>query len=84
MKLIRTLVQFPDVIQEAGENYSPALVANFAYQVASEFSTFYHDYKVLKEENSSARGFRFHLSQLVGEIIHKSLNLLCIDTPERM
>jgi arginyl-tRNA synthetase len=83
-KLIRTLMEFPQVVEEAGENYSPALVANYVYQVASEFSTFYHDYKVLKEEKVDARSFRFHLSQQVGKIIRDGLKLLCIDTPERM
>ncbi len=84
MKLTRTLMEFPVVIKEAGDNYSPALIANFVYQVASEFSTFYHDYKVLKEENEAARSYRFHLSQKVGAIIKEALNLLCIETPERM
>lgn len=83
-KLIRTLLHFPEIIQESGETYSPALVANYVYQVASEFSTFYHDYKVLKEENISARSFRFHLSQKVGKIIYDGLKLLCIEAPERM
>ena len=84
VKLIRTLLEFPAVIEEAGNSYSPALVANYVYQVASEFSTFYHDYKVLKEEDVQARSFRFHLSQLVGQVIRQGLRLLCIDAPERM
>jgi arginyl-tRNA synthetase len=83
-KLIRTLLEFPHIIREAGENYSPALVANYVYQVASEFSTFYHDFKVLKEDDKYARSFRFHLSQKVGSILHNGLKLLCIETPERM
>jgi arginyl-tRNA synthetase len=83
-KLIRTLTEFPTVVAEAGENYSPALIANYVFQVASEFSTFYHDYKVLKEEDTAARSFRFYLSQQVGVIIRNGLDLLCIDTPERM
>jgi arginyl-tRNA synthetase len=83
-KLIRTINEFPTVIAEAGENYSPALIANYVYQVASEFSTFYHDFKVLKEEDPAARSFRFHLSQKVGTIISDALHLLCIDAPERM
>lgn len=84
MKLTRTLLGFPEVIWEAGANYSPALIANYVYQVASEFSTFYHDYKVLKEENEAARSYRFHLSQKVGATIREALKLLCIETPERM
>jgi arginyl-tRNA synthetase len=83
-KLIRTITEFPAVVAEAGENYSPALIANYVFQVASEFSTFYHDYKVLKEEETGARSFRFYLSQQVGTIIKNGLDLLCIDAPERM
>jgi len=83
-KLIRTINEFPMVIKEAGDNYSPALIANYVYQVASEFSTFYHDYKVLKEEDAPTRSFRFHLSQKTGKIIADALGLLCIDSPERM
>lgn len=84
IKLTRTLMEFPQVINEAGYNYSPALIANFVYQVASEFSTFYHDYKVLKEENEAARSYRFQLSQKVGTTIRSALKLLCIETPDRM
>lgn len=83
-RLIRTITEFPTIVKEAGDNYSPALIANYVYQVASEFSTFYHDYKVLKEEDLHARSFRFYLSQQVGNIIHTGLKLLCIDSPERM
>lgn len=83
-KLIRTINEFPIVIEEAGNNYSPALIANYVYQIASEFSTFYHDYKVLKEEDVSARSFRYHLSQKTGQIISDSLGLLGISAPDRM
>lgn len=83
-KLTRTLLEFPNVVNEAGKNYSPALVANYAYQVASEFSSFYHDYKILKEEDEGARSFRFHLSQNVRSVIKDALGLLCIEAPERM
>jgi len=83
-KLIRTLMEFPTIIDEAAENYSPAIVANYVYRVAGDFSTFYHDFKILKEENKAARSFRFYLSQQVGSTIKKALNLLVIDAPERM
>lgn len=83
-KLIRTLSEFEYVVKEAGNNYSPALIANYVYQVASDFSTFYHDYKVLKEEDILARSYRLYLSKSVGQIIKSAMKLLCIDVPERM
>lgn len=83
-RIIRTICEFPSIVKESGDNYSPALVANYVYQLASEFSSFYHDYKVLKEEDLYTRSFRFHLSQEVGKIIRTALNLLCIESPERM
>ncbi len=83
-KLVRALTEFSNTINEAAKQSSPALVANYTYALASDFSTFYHDYKVLKEENEQARAFRMQLADSVGKIINKGLYLLGIETPERM
>lgn len=83
-KLIRWIIEFPEVVKEAGSKYSPALIANYVYQLASDFSNFYHDYKVLKEENEAARNFRLSLSNVVGNTLKKGLYLLGIEAPERM
>lgn len=83
-KLLRLLLEFPDVLNEAAQNYSPALVANYVYQLAADFSAFYHDYKVLKEEDTAARSFRMQLCALIGSTLRDALYLLGIDAPERM
>jgi len=83
-KLLRWLMEFPEVVKEAGEKYSPALIANYVYQLAADFSAFYHDHKVLREENEAARNFRLSLSVAVGNVIRNGLYLLGIDAPNRM
>lgn len=83
-QLIRWIAQFPMVVNEAGTMYSPALVANYVYELACLFSNFYHDYKVLKEENVDARQFRLLLTAQTGRTIQKALYLLGIEAPERM
>lgn len=83
-KLVRSLAEFSVTVNEAAKQFSPALVANYTYALASDFSTFYHDYKVLKEENEQARAFRMQLADKVGQMIQKGLYLLGIDAPERM
>jgi len=83
-QLIRWMAQFPLVVKEAGMLYSPALIANYVYDLACLFSNFYHDYKVLKEEDPNARQFRLTLTANTGRIIQKALYLLGIEAPERM
>lgn len=83
-QLIRWMAQFPWVIKEAGSHYSPALIANYVYELACLYSNFYHDYKVLKEEDEYARQFRLSLTANTGRIIQKALYLLGIEAPERM
>ncbi len=83
-RLIRNLAQFPLTINEAANNYSPALIANYVYELACDFSNFYHDYKVIKEEDALARNFRLALTQTVGNTIKNALHLLGIHSPERM
>ena len=83
-KLIRKLYEFPSVVKASADTYSPALVANYTYELVKEYNQFYHDYPVLKEENSEARSFRITLSQQTGDVIKKAFWLLGIDVPERM
>lgn len=59
----------PDVVKEAGTTYSPALLANYAYDLAKEFNQFYHDFSILKEENEALRNFRLLLAKQCGEAI---------------
>lgn len=83
-KLLRWMLEYKEVVAEAGAKYSPALVANYVYQLAADFSNFYHDYKVLKEEDAAARNFRLALSVAVGNTLRNALYLLGIEAPERM
>lgn len=82
--LIRMIYRFPAVVADAGKNLSPAVIANYVYDLSKEFNQFYHDCPILKEENPEVRNLRLHLSEQTGKIIKKSLNLLGIEVPERM
>lgn len=82
--LIRMIYKFPAVVSDAGKNLSPAVIANYVYDLSKEFNQFYHDCPILKEENTEVRNLRLHLSKQTGKIIKKSMNLLGIDVPERM
>jgi arginyl-tRNA synthetase len=82
--LIQVLSEFPAIICEAADNFSPAIIANYIYDLAKEFNQFYHDYSILKEENVTLRIFRLILSQNVGKVIKTGFSLLGIDVPERM
>ena len=72
------------MIREAAEGCSPAVVANYAYDLAKEFNQFYHDFSILREENAALRDFRLALSAVVADVIKSAMNLLGIDVPERM
>lgn len=82
--LVRLISEYPAVVKQAAATYSPALVANYIYELASAFNGFYHDHPILKEENAEARGFRLTLARTTGNILKKGLYLLGIDAPERM
>lgn len=82
--LIKVLSTFPDVVKEAGENHSPALVANFAYDLAKEFNQFYHEFSIMNEPDLPTRDFRLLLASVVGKTIKKAFSLLGISVPERM
>ncbi|MDR1757077.1 MAG: arginine--tRNA ligase [Culturomica sp.] len=83
-ELIKLIVKLPAVVKEAGETYSPALLANYAYELAKEFNQFYHDFSVLKEENEALRNFRLLLAGQCAEALKNSLGMLGIEMPERM
>lgn len=82
--LIQTLANFPVVIRQAGAEYSPALIANYVYDLVKSYNSFYHDFSILKEENASVRAFRLVLSQTIAKVIKLGMSLLGIDVPERM
>lgn len=82
--IIRLLNQFPAVVRQAGTDYSPSGIANYAYELAKEYNQFYHDFSILREENSEAKAFRILLTRNVGKVIKIAMNLLGIEVPERM
>lgn len=82
--LIQLLTEFPSVVRLAGEEFSPALIANYIYDLVKEYNQFYHDFSILKEENSDMKQFRLVLSESIASIIKTGMGLLGIDVPERM
>ena len=82
--LIRKVADFRNVVREAGDNYSPALVANYAYDLAKEYNQFYHDYSILREENPDVRNRRLLISYVVARTLKAAMTLLGIEMPERM
>jgi arginyl-tRNA synthetase len=83
-ELIIKLYNFNTTIQQAANEYSPAVIANYVYDLAKEYSQYYHDTPIFKEENKSLVAFRLHLSNTIGTVIKSSMNLLGIEVPERM
>ncbi len=83
-ELIKQLQQFPDIIQLAADNYSPALVANYTYDLVKEFNSFYQQVSILGETDTAKKVLRVQLSQKVGETIKAAFKLLGIAVPDRM
>jgi len=82
--LIKILSSFPEVVKEAGDNHSPALVANFVYELVKEFNQFYHDITIMNEPDEEIREFRLLLAKTIGITIRNGFSLLGIEVPERM
>ncbi|MFP4556673.1 MAG: arginine--tRNA ligase [Bacteroidales bacterium] len=83
-ELIKQLSIFPSYIQQAGEQLSPALIANYVYDLAKEYNQFYHDYSILKEPNEGIRDLRLIISRETGNVIRLAMWLLGIEVPNRM
>jgi len=84
ISVIKLLNDFRQIVPEAARELSPALIANYCYDLAREFNQFYHDYSILGEEDKNRRNFRLRLSELTGRVLEKGLYLLGIEAPERM
>ena len=82
--LIQRLADFTAVVADAGRNYSPALIANYVYDLAKEYNQFYHDCSILKEQDTAVRCFRQLLSETVADVIKRGMSLLGIEMPNRM
>ncbi len=82
--LIKQIILFPEILQDAAKNHSPALVANYTYDLVKEYNSFYQSVSILGEEDQEKKIFRVQLSKTVGEIIKNAFALLGIEVPERM
>ena len=83
-ELLKQIQLFPEVIQNAAENFSPAFIANYTYDLVKEFNSFYQSIPILGVENDTQKIFRVQLSKKVGDVIASSFRLLGIEVPERM
>ncbi len=82
--LIQRLADFPSVVAEAGRSYSPALIANYAYDLVKEYNQFYHDCSIIREEDERVRSMRLALSAATADTVRRAMSLLGINVPERM
>ena len=82
--LIQMLADFATVVKQAGEDYSPSVIANYCYDLVKEYNQFYHDFSILREANTDVRAFRLALSREVSKIVRLGMGLLGIEVPERM
>jgi arginyl-tRNA synthetase len=82
--LIVSLTQFPEIIKQAADAYSPAIIANFVYELAKIYNKFYHEKSILQAEDEPSKQFRLQLSAASGKVINKGMKLLGIEVPERM
>ena len=83
-ELIAKVAEYADVVEEAARTYSPAVIANYVYDLVKEYNQFYHEFSILKEENEELRAFRLALSDVVARTIASGFSLLGIEMPERM
>ncbi|RYJ36602.1 Arginine--tRNA ligase [Flavobacterium anhuiense] len=83
-ELVKQIELFPEVIQNAAQNHSPALIANYTYDLVKEYNSFYQSVHILGEVDLTKKIFRVQLSQKVAEVIKSAFHLLGIEVPERM
>jgi arginyl-tRNA synthetase len=82
--LLKQLELYPETVQQAATNYSPAVIANYTYDLVKEFNSFYQNVHILGEENLDKKIFRIQLSKKVADTIKSAFLLLGIKVPERM
>ena len=82
--LIQMVADFAAVVKQAGEDYSPSIIANYTYDSVKEYNQFYHDFSILREENEAVKVFRIALSANVAKVVRLGMNLLGIEVPSRM
>ena len=84
LALIQRLVDYPAAVRQAGDEFSPAVIANYAYALACDFNSFYHDHSIINEADADKRALRLVLAQTVAKVIKSAMALLGIEVPNRM
>ena len=84
LALIQRLCEYPSVVRTAGEDFSPAVICNYAYALACDFNSFYHDLSILNEPDEQKKSLRLLLSANVAKVLCSAMSLLGIEMPERM
>ncbi|MDE5956178.1 MAG: arginine--tRNA ligase, partial [Bacteroidales bacterium] len=84
VRIIKILNTFPAKVAEAGDAHSPAVIANYAYELAKEFNQYYHDTPILREENMALLRYRLVLVESIAKVLSKAMSILGITLPERM
>ena len=82
--LIQMVADFAAIVKQAGEDYSPSIIANYTYDLVKEYNQFYHDFSILREENEAVKVFRLALSENVAKMVRLGMGLLGIEVPDRM
>ena len=82
--LIQMVADFAAIVKQAGEDYSPSIIANYTYDLVKEYNQFYHDFSILREENEAVKVFRIALSANVAKVVRLGMSLLGIEVPSRM
>ena len=77
-------MEFPEVIKEAGTNHSPALIANYTYDLVKSFNSFYQSISIFNEENEDLKNFRLHLANKTGQTIKIAMQLIGVKVPDQM
>jgi arginyl-tRNA synthetase len=83
-ELLKTISLFPEAVEQSGNEYSPAVLANYCYELTRQFNQFYHDHSILNEPDACKRNFRLVLSSVVVDILKNGMGMLGIEMPERM
>lgn len=84
VELLKRIAVFPEIVKESGKLFSPALIANYCYELVKEYNQFYHDITILGENDEAIRNFRLVLTETTGKVIRQGFALLGIECPERM
>ena len=84
VEILKLLNNYPVVVREAGDAFSPAMIANYVYDLAKEFNQYYHDTSILKESNAALKSNRLALLELIASVLVKASTILGITLPERM